>query len=96
MLSLNPKQEQILKDINEPVILRKLKLSERFPRKVLHMRNSALGVGLIAPRTIVEVLALKLHVGHQRARSKVAKIIQINEDNARMSYGCSASIIKKK
>ena len=76
------------------MILRKLNLSERFPRKVLYMRNSALGVGLMAPRTIVDVLALKLYVGHQRARSKVAKIIQINEDNARMSYGYSASIIE--
>ena len=48
----------------------------------------------MAPRTIVDVLALKLYLGHQRARSKVAKIMKINEDNARMSYGYSASIIE--
>ena len=87
VMSLNLNQEQLLKRTYEPVILRKLKLSESFPRKVLYIRNSALRVGLIALRTIVDVLALKLCVGYQRARSKVAKMIQINKDNPRMSYG---------
>ena len=52
-----------------------MKLSKRFPRKVLCMRNSMLEVELIVPRIIVGVLVLKLHVGHQRVRSKVAKTI---------------------
>ena len=50
------------------------------------MRNSALGIGLLALRTIADILALKLYFGHQRARSKVAKMLQINEDNARILY----------
>ena len=49
---------------------------------------------MLAPRTIVDVLALKLHVGHQRADSKVAKMIQMNEENTRISYGHSASVIE--
>ena len=48
------------------------------------MRNSVLGVGLFVPRTIVDVLALKLRIGYQRAQLKVAKMIQINKDNMRI------------
>ena len=93
-MSLTPQQEKILKNIHEPVMLRKLRLSEKFSRKVLHYRKTSLGVGLLAPRTIVDVLALKLHVGHQRADSKVDKMIQINEENVRISCGHSVSVIE--
>ena len=55
-----------------------------------------MGVGLLAPRTIVDILSLKLYLGHQRMQSKVAKIIQINEDNARLSYGYSRSVLETK
>jgi len=94
VLSLTEKQEQELKRIYEPILLRKMKLSEKFPRNVLYSRKTALGVGLLAPRTIVDILSLKLYIGHQRMKSKVSEIIQINEDNARVSYGYSTSIIE--
>ena len=69
-------------------------MSEKFPRKVLYSRKTSLGVELLAPRMIVDILALKLYVGHQRAESRVAKIIQINEDNVRLFYGYSKSVIE--
>ena len=58
------------------------------------MSNSVLGVGLLVLRTIVDILALKLYFSYQRARSKVTKMVQINEDNARFSYGYSKSIME--
>ena len=68
------------------MILKKFQLSEKFSIKALYMRNSALGVGLLVPRIIAHVLALKLYFGHQRVRLKVAKMLQINQDNTRISY----------
>ena len=64
------------------MLLKKLGLSENFPRSVLYSRKTALGVGLLAPRTIVDSLALKLCLGHRRANDRIAMIVQINEDNA--------------
>jgi len=94
IVTLEPNQEMILRKIYEPVILRKLQLSEKFPRDVLYMRNSALGIGLLKPTTIIDSLSLKLYVGHQRAKTKIANMIQINENNARLSYGYRNSILE--
>ena len=57
-------------------------------------RKTALGIGLMSPSTTVDGLALKLHVGHKRAESKVTKMIKINEENARLSYGYSKNVIE--
>jgi len=93
VMSLTPQQEIILKKIYEPIILKKLGLSKNFPRAVLYSRKTALGVGLIAPRTIVDELSLKLYLGHRRAEDRISNIIQIIEDNARVQYRYSKSII---
>ena len=65
----------MLKQIYKPVLLRKMKLSEKFPRSVSYSRKMVLGVGLLATRMIVDILLLKLYVDHQRMESKVSKII---------------------
>ena len=53
-----------------------------------------LGIGLLAPATIIDVLALKLYFGHKRANYRIGKAIQINKDNARIQYGYSKSIVE--
>ena len=80
-------------EIYKPVILRKLGLSSNFPRSVLYSRKTALGVGLMAPRTIIDGLAMKLYVGHQRSEDRISKIIQIIEDNTSTQYGYLNSVI---
>ena len=75
MIKLTPSQEKVLMEISEKVLLKKMGLSEKFPRKMLHTRKSALGVGLIKPSTMVLILSLKLHVGHVRAQNRIARII---------------------
>ena len=93
VISITSQQERILKKIYEPIILKKLGLSENFPRAVLYSRKTALGVGLIAPRTIIDELSMKLYLGHRRADDRISKIIQIIEDNARVQYRYSNSPI---
>ena len=94
IVHLTEQQEQELKRIYEPVLLKKLGLSENFPRSVLYSRKTALGVGLLAPRTIIDALALKLYLGHKRANDRIAKVTQINEDNARIQYRFSKSLLE--
>ena len=96
IFALNDRQEKILKNIYEAVILNKMGLSVKFPRKVLYARKSALGVGLMAPWTIMSMLALKLYLSYQRGETRVSKLITINEDNTRLYYGFSANIIELK
>jgi len=60
IIHLSPKQDEILREISEKVLLKKLGLSEHFPRDVLYSRNTVLGIGIIKPSTIIDVLALKL------------------------------------
>ena len=96
VMSLTEKQEITLKQIYGPVLLMKMNLSEKFSRSVLYSRKIVLGIGLMAPKTIIDVLLLKLYLGNQRLNQKVVKIIQINEDNARLSYGYSECILEMK
>ena len=57
------------------MLLQKIGLSIKFLRKIVYTRKTALGIGLIAPRTIVDTLALKLYLGHKRVESRSAKKI---------------------
>ena len=68
-------------------------LSEKFLRDILYARKSALGVGLMSPITIMNILALKLYAGYNRGETKVSKIIKINEENARLHYRFAAGIL---
>ena len=67
-------------------------LSVKFPRRVLYARKTALGVGLMALSTIMSVLALKLYLSHQRCKTRILKLININEENIRLHYGFSTSV----
>ena len=94
VIKLTPKQEKTLLEISERAILKKLGLSEKFPRAVLHSRKTALGVGLMKPTTIVNILTLKLCVGHKRFNDRIAKIIGLNEEEATYQNGCKEHVCK--
>ena len=59
--------KNILMKISENILLRKIELSERFPRKMLYARKLSLGIGLIRPLSIVAILLSKSHTGYVRA-----------------------------
>ena len=52
-------------------LTRKMKLGNKFPRKLLHVRKSALGIGLVEPNTVMDSLALKLRVGNKRSKGEL-------------------------
>ena len=58
--------EQILMKVCKIIILKKLRFSKKFPRKVLYGCKTALGIGLIKLSMIIVALALKLYNGHKR------------------------------
>jgi len=92
IIRITRKQENELLKICERPILRKLGLSEKFPRELLYSRKSALGIGLLKPSTIIAILAAKLYIGHMRKNDRIANMIKINEEEAEWEYGYSQSI----
>ena len=75
------------------MILRKLEFSENFPKAVLYSRKTVLEVELLTPATIIDVLVMKLNLGHIRANDWISKVTQINKDNMRLQYRYSKSIL---
>ena len=62
---INPQQKQLIK-IYEPIILKKLYLSQKFLRSMLYMRKSALGIGIMKPSTIIDTLTKKLYIRYKQ------------------------------
>ena len=58
----------------------KLRLSRKFPRLILYSRKSALGVGIIKPSTIIDMLKAKQYIGHKRMNSIVQESIKLQEE----------------
>ena len=69
VVSLTESQEKEFKRMQEDPILIKLVLSKKFTRAALCSRKSALGVGLMEPSTIIDMLELKLFVGNMRKKA---------------------------
>ena len=44
-----------------------MKLGDKCPRKLLHVRKSALGIGSVEPNKVMNSLALKLCLGNKRS-----------------------------
>jgi len=80
--------------LSERVLLKKLGLGETFPRDVLYLRKSALGVGLLKPTTVLAILSMKLYVGHMRIEDQISKMIRIIQENEGLQYGYNAQIMK--
>ena len=71
---------RVLKDIYEKPMVQKLSLGVNFPRKLLYVRKDALGVGLMEPQTVIDLLAIKLYVGNKRREQELGGIINVHED----------------
>ena len=50
------------------------------PPKLLHVRKSTLGVGLIELNTAIDVLALKLHARNKENEATFSKVIAMHEE----------------
>ena len=94
IIRLLSQQEQILIKISKTVLLVKLGLSKKFPRRILYARQSALGVGLLKWPMIVLFLALKLYLRYIRKSNTISIIISINEENLFLQYGYSSNVLE--
>jgi len=61
--------------LHEETILNKLDYSKKFLRNMLYIRRTALRIGLIKLRIIVKILALKLHIEHKKANTRIARLV---------------------
>ena len=64
VIKIIEKQELELMKIYKKIVLRKLRLSEKFPRVILYSRKTLLGLGLLKPSIIIKTLVLKLYAEH--------------------------------
>ena len=72
--------------ITEPILLVKLSLNQKFPRRILYTRKTALGIGIMKLSIIIAILAIKLYLGYKRSEDRIAQIIKINKENAQIQY----------
>ena len=56
-------------------ILKKLNTTEKFPRKMMYIDKSALGLRLMRPKTMLSMQSMNLHIGNIRAKYPKVKII---------------------
>ena len=92
VIQLNEKQEIELKRLYEEPLLMKLGFSRNFPRKVLYMRKSAFGIGIMAPKTILDTMKLKLYIGNVRRNGNAGKAIEIHQDFRQIEAGRNCQI----
>ena len=64
IVELNPKQEEILKNIYKEIIADKIGIGKKFPRRILYIRKTAIRVELIKLSIVVRIQALKLYIGY--------------------------------
>ena len=53
----------------------------------MHGRLTSIGVGIVAPKTAIASLTLKLHLSHERMKLENGKIIKIIENNELIEKG---------
>ena len=73
--------------------MKKLGYSIKFSKKVLQMRRNVLGIRLLKLKKIIETSALKLHIGYKRAKTRIAKLININKDMQFIESGYNLEVI---
>ena len=67
--------------------LKKTRLGRNFPRKMLHARVTAMGVEIVASKTAIVVLTLKLYFSHKRMNSENIKMLKTIENNSTIWTG---------
>ena len=87
IIKLTVAQEIELKRIYEILLLMKLGLGQKFSQKVLYSRKSTLEVGIITPKTIIDILKAKLYIGNVRKREETSKVIELYSELMNVESG---------
>lgn len=69
VIKLTDEQDDILCKLFEITILKKLGLSVTYPRALLYVSKTSMGVGLLRPKIIIAQLQVKLYVRYTRINS---------------------------
>ena len=59
----------------------------KFPQNVLYFHKSTLGIGLMEPSTIIDILKLKSYIRNKRKRGNTHKAIQVQENMRSIGAG---------
>ena len=86
VLKLLMRQDRELRKFCESTIAKKIMLGSTVPKEALCSKNSAVGIGLIKPKTAVATLAYKLHIGNVRVKIKIGKIIRYQEEAVEIKH----------
>ena len=73
-----------------------MRLGDKFPTKLLYVKKSALGVGLIEPETVMDYLAMKLCVGNERSKSDLTRVTNTHEEISEEDSGLPNKVIRNK
>ena len=68
-----------LRRIYENRMKKKLQLSSKFLTQLLYSRKAALGIELLSPETVLNMLAIKTYVSYTRVKRNVTVMIKLNE-----------------
>ena len=74
VMELSDTQDKMLRRSYEKPLASKLGLGSDFPRKMLHCKVSSMGVVIVAPKTAISSLSLKLYLSHRRMQSENVKM----------------------
>ena len=82
--------------MHELSIVRKMGLGDNFLRKLLFVKKSVLGVGLIEPKNVIDYLAIKLHVGKKRSKGELTTTTNTHEEISEDDSGITIRVRRKK
>ena len=68
-----------MKKVHELTLIRKLGLGDNFPRIFLCAQKYLLGIGLIEPSTVIDMVAIIFLAGHKRLQGKSSKLMLVQE-----------------
>ena len=68
------------------IVTKKFKVGAIFPRVVLYSRRNTIGFSLIKPKTVVAMLAMKLHIRNMRVNTRNNQLIRLNEEAVMVKY----------
>jgi len=87
VIKITNNQDKELRKLHETTLAKKLRLGSNFLRAAMHSRKSAVGIGLMKPKTVIAILACKLCVGNVRAKTKIGKIVRMQEESLMIEHG---------
>ena len=94
IMRLMPNQEKELMKLSENVLIKKMGLSKKFPRKLLYARWNSIGVGIIQPNTAIAMNKIRLYLGNTRLNSNAGQMILPLEEIVNAQNGYSEEILK--